>query len=693
MAFGNLNKIPTPAKVIAILTAIALVGWGAKSAFLKGGNTEVTGSSPMFGADDAAGGDGSVVSAQAMRADLSQQVSGTGALLSEEPENVIVPAGLEVTEVYVEAGDRIEEGQAIARVSQLSVSEQILAVQESIDSMNDSIKNLSSKDKNYDLKKEVYTAQRDDLVRVRDQMRQLKTDCTLRSDRAGVIETVNLYEKTQTGSQPVSAGSEDSSSGNTSGGQVDTAYSLDDVDREVTGLVLQSGNRGQLISAAVQETEEDQAQTAAADGQDAAEDPAQGGGDTSSPDPETASGESGDSGDTVSPESGSGSGAGDSSGIPADGGAQQGSDQTVPDGGHGGRQTDSGSGDNGSSGNGGSGNGGSIPAAPEGYRAITGILKLEVEGPKAGEVPQTELVLSPEEERYTGKIEWIPAAGKFQAKTAYAAVINLKAEEGFFFAVNDGDTKFLDVEVSSTADVEYKYLDLNKDGIVETLRVIAYYPLTGELVTEDTSDMSGIGDFGGGGGLGDIGDTDVGDGTSTGKTYSEAEALALTVIPGTNMFIEINVDELDILSLEKGQEAEVRVDAIGEETFQGTISYIGNKAASGGNGEAAKYKVRVKVERSQKMKAGMNASATITIVNKPDVLVVPVEAVQTEEGKSIVYTALDEQGLPSAPKEVETGLSTSSQVEIVSGLEEGDTVYYFPVTGGLDDLDFSSLDF
>ena len=299
----------------------------------------------MFGSDAADDGDGSVVSAQVMRADLSQQVSGTGALLSEDPENVIVPAGLEVTEVYVEAGDRIEEGQAIARVSQLSVSEQILAVQESIDSMNDSIKNLSSKDKNYDLKKEVYTAQRDDLVRVRDQMRQLKTDCTLRSDRAGVIETVNLYEKTQTGSQPVSAGSEESSSGHTSGEKTDMAYSLNNADLQVTGLVLRSGNRGQMISAAVQETDEDEAQAAAAEGEEPGEDPAQGSGDVSSPDPETASGESGDSGDTGSPESGSGSGSGDSSGIPADGSAQQGSDQTVPDGSHSGRQTDPGSGD------------------------------------------------------------------------------------------------------------------------------------------------------------------------------------------------------------------------------------------------------------------------------------------------------------------------------------------------------------
>ncbi|MEE1051613.1 MAG: hypothetical protein UIB39_05895, partial [Lachnospiraceae bacterium] len=121
MAFGNMNKIPTPAKAIAILAAVALVGWGAKSAFLKSGqsgHTEAAGSSPMFGSDAADEGDGSVVSAQVMRADLSQQVSGTGALLSEDPENVIVPSGLEVTEVYVEAGDRIEEGQAIARVSQ-----------------------------------------------------------------------------------------------------------------------------------------------------------------------------------------------------------------------------------------------------------------------------------------------------------------------------------------------------------------------------------------------------------------------------------------------------------------------------------------------------------------------------------------------------------------------------------------------
>ena len=93
------------------------------------------------------------------------------------------------------------------------------------------------------------------------------------------------------------------------------------------------------------------------------------------------------------------------------------------------------------------------------------------------------------------------------------------------------------------------------------------------------------------------------------------------------------------------------------------------------------------------MKAGMNASATITVVNKPDVLVVPVEAIQTEDGKSIVYTALDEKGLPSVPKEVETGLSTSTQVEIVSGLEEGDTVYYFPVTGGLEGMDFGGIDF
>ena len=73
----------------------------------------------------------------------------------------------------------------------------------------------------------------------------------------------------------------------------------------------------------------------------------------------------------------------------------------------------------------------------------------------------------------------------------------------------------------------------------------------------------------------------------------------------------------------------------------------------------------------------MNASATITIEDKQDILLIPVSALQEVGDRVFVYTEQDEQtGAPSGETEVETGLSDGSNVEIVSGLEEGDTVYY-----------------
>ena len=145
------------------------------------------------------------------------------------------------------------------------------------------------------------------------------------------------------------------------------------------------------------------------------------------------------------------------------------------------------------------------------------------------------------------------------------------------------------------------------------------------------------------------------------------------------------IDELDILSLEKGQMAKVNIDAIDGQDFEGVISSISNKASGGGNGEAAKYKVRIRVDRADGMMNGMNASAEINVGDRKGALTIPVEAVQSLDEKNIVYTALDEAGMPSEPKEVRLGFSTSTEVEILSGLQEGDMVYYLPTTEDQDE--------
>ena len=72
----------------------------------------------------------------------------------------------------------------------------------------------------------------------------------------------------------------------------------------------------------------------------------------------------------------------------------------------------------------------------------------------------------------------------------------------------------------------------------------------------------------------------------------------------------------------------------------------------------------------------MNASATITIENRENVITIPVNALQEKGEKIFVYTEKDEDGNLSGETEVTTGLSDGSTVEITEGLSEGDTVYY-----------------
>ena len=140
------------------------------------------------------------------------------------------------------------------------------------------------------------------------------------------------------------------------------------------------------------------------------------------------------------------------------------------------------------------------------------------------------------------------------------------------------------------------------------------------------------------------------------------------------MVLAVSVDELDINSVELGQEATVELDAIEDETFTGEVTAIGDTASASGG--VAKYTVNLTIPKDDRMKQGMNASATITIDSRENVVTIPVNALQEEGSKVFVYTEQDDDGNLSGEKEVTTSLSNGTTVEITDGLEEGDTVYY-----------------
>ena len=148
-----------------------------------------------------------------------------------------------------------------------------------------------------------------------------------------------------------------------------------------------------------------------------------------------------------------------------------------------------------------------------------------------------------------------------------------------------------------------------------------------------------------------------------------------SIIPEEEMTVEIQVDELDILSLQVGMTAQVTLDAQPGKEFTGSITKINAYGInSGGN---TKYTVTVTIPREDSMRSGMNASVKITTAQSQPLPTVPAEAIVFDSGKSWLYTGYDEKtDTLSGLTEIQTGLSDGSLVELRSGLEENTTFYY-----------------
>lgn len=163
--------------------------------------------------------------------------------------------------------------------------------------------------------------------------------------------------------------------------------------------------------------------------------------------------------------------------------------------------------------------------------------------------------------------------------------------------------------------------------------------------------------------------------TAAYDSYDTTKKDAAVITADEEMTVQIQVDELDIRTLETGMEATVTLDALPGSSFTGAITAINPYGEnSGGN---TKYTVTVTLPRDGKMLSGMNASVKITTGVSGTVPTVPAAAVVFDAGKSWLYTGYNEKtDTLTDPVEIQTGLSDGSLVELLSGLSEGSSFYY-----------------
>jgi HlyD family secretion protein len=169
---------------------------------------------------------------------------------------------------------------------------------------------------------------------------------------------------------------------------------------------------------------------------------------------------------------------------------------------------------------------------------------------------------------------------------------------------------------------------------------------------------------------------EVGDQVTPQTSFMEGTVL-MKMANMERLLFKGTVDEIDVGKMKEGMEVEIKVGALPTDTVKGFLKKIWLKAQKKDNATVFPIEILIPGAKNTTLRAGYSANANIIIQKKTDVLTIPERVVTFRNDSSLVNVALgtgkEEQRL------IKTGLSDAINIEVISGLKEGDEVFEKPV--------------
>ncbi len=151
---------------------------------------------------------------------------------------------------------------------------------------------------------------------------------------------------------------------------------------------------------------------------------------------------------------------------------------------------------------------------------------------------------------------------------------------------------------------------------------------------------------------------------------SESNQKAATIKTEGNPIISVNLSEIDVSRVIPDQQAVIIFGSISDKTFTGRV--VGVDRIGAASSGVTQYPAIIQLDSSSaEILPNMTVTANIIIERKDSVLIVPSGAVQDQGGQTFV-SALKDSSPQFVP--VEIGLTSDTETEIISGLNEGDIV-------------------
>lgn len=156
-------------------------------------------------------------------------------------------------------------------------------------------------------------------------------------------------------------------------------------------------------------------------------------------------------------------------------------------------------------------------------------------------------------------------------------------------------------------------------------------------------------------------------------TAALAQGTAIVTIADiTEMYVLVDVDEVDISRVSVGQPAEITVETLPNTTIRGEVEKIFPNGTETDN--VVYFKVRVRIdELDPRLRPGMTADVSLICAERHDVLLVPDAAIDRSGGKTVVEV-IEAEGAEPVKREIEVGVTDYENTEVISGLKEGDIV-------------------
>lgn len=187
-------------------------------------------------------------------------------------------------------------------------------------------------------------------------------------------------------------------------------------------------------------------------------------------------------------------------------------------------------------------------------------------------------------------------------------------------------------------------------------------------------------------------------------------SLIMTIADMSLITAEVKVDETDIVNVKLGQTAAITIDAIPDKTFSGRVIEIGNTAILRSTGlaasqsaissqEAKDFKVVIALDDPPaEIRPGLSCTAKITTATRDRVLTIPIQALTVRQKgdleppkKGVEAAAAPDPALEKERKkeiqgvfvvngekvefrEVKTGITGATDIEVLSGLKEGEEI-------------------